>query len=134
MTAQHVEPKPISREQAEHLITHWLLVQVARSDYRTVCEMFTREPCRWCIGLNAWTDTELRERYRPYIADIDKLSGEALFEALFRFERDQMDAEHQVSCAVMAETGRLCDGLAKFTNEELPRRFPDVLKGRVVVD
>jgi hypothetical protein len=134
MIVSNTAPMPITRAAAERLITAYQLIQLARSGYRTTCELYAQEGGGPCAGLNGYTDTELKEIYRQYIEGIDRLSGWDLFDAIITFEKTQVDSLHKTTCQVMAETGRLCNGLSRYTNQELPQVFPEVLKGRTVID
>lgn len=125
-------PVPISRKEAERLIVAYQLIQLSRTGCRITCELYA-EKGGTCPGLNRLTDTQLHEIYRDYIPGVEKLEGHALLDAIIEFERSQLDAEHKTTCQVMAETGRVCDGFNHFTDEELPRQFPEVLRGRVIV-
>jgi hypothetical protein len=134
MIVSNVAPRPITRAAAERLITAYQLIQLARGGYRTTCELYAREGDGLCSGLNGYTDTELKEIYRPYIEGVDRLSSDELLEAIIEFERTQIDPLHKTTCQVMSEAGRLCNGLARWSNQELPWVFPQILKGRTVID
>jgi hypothetical protein len=134
MNVSNTAPMPITRAAAERLITAYQLIKLARSGYRTTCELYAKEGGGPCPGLHGYSDTVLREIYRPYVEGVDRLGGWDLLDAVIDFEKSQLDPLHKTTCQVMAEAGRLCDGLSRYTNQELPWVFPDVLKGRTVID
>lgn len=134
MIVENAAPKPITRAGAERLITAYQLIRLARSGYRTTCELYAKEGGGPCPGLHGYSDTELKEIYRPYIEGVERLGTDDLLNAIIEFEKSQLDPLHKTTCQVMSEAGRLCNGLSRWTNQELPWVFPEILKGRTVID
>jgi excisionase family DNA binding protein len=88
-------------------------------------------PC--CGGIFRLRTAELRETYRRHIPEADKMERDDLIKAILRFERSQL-AGRPITCNAVASEGRVCDGLDRYTNQELPWHFPDILGDCAVVD
>ncbi len=129
---QDTEVQYVTRDEAERLIVVYQLSELAASGCRITCELYAARGGT-CSGLNHLTDLELQQIYGPYIAGLERLRGDALVNAIIEFERTQLDDSHRTTCQVMQETGRVCDGFNNFTDEELPRLFPEPLAGKTIL-
>ncbi len=130
---QQTAPAPITRREAEALIVDFQLSELSRTGCRITCELYGDRGGGNCPGLNRLDDNRLHEIYHDYISGVERLEKRALLNAIIDFERAQIDEAHRTTCEVMAEVGRICDGFNQFTDEELPRQFPEALEGRVIV-
>jgi len=131
-TEQQSKQQTITREEAEQLIVQYQKELLEETHYRIPCELYAREggPCE---GLNRFNDTELIELYRREVPGIESLRGDALLDRVVEYEASQLHPD-ETTCALMVRLGRLCDGLARFTNDDLTRGFAEALGGRRVVD
>ena len=122
----------IKRDEAEQLIVQYQKELLERAHLRIPCELYALEggPCE---GLNRFSDTELIELYRREVPGIESLRDDALLERIIQFETSELHPD-ETTCALMARVGRLCDGLARFTNDDLSQAFAEALSWRKVVD
>ena len=131
-TGQRSEQRTIKRDEAEQLIVQYQKDLLEETHYRIPCEFYAHEggPCE---GLNRFSDTELVELYRREVPGVEALRGDALLERVIEFEASQLHPD-ETTCALMVRLGRLCDGLARFTNDDLTQGFAEALGWRKVID
>ncbi|MFQ5879096.1 MAG: hypothetical protein ACE5IZ_02835 [Dehalococcoidia bacterium] len=130
MTAKRI----ITREEAERLITEHQIELLRQYDCLSTWEMYADfgvGPC--CGGIFRLRTTELRETYRRHIPGVDTMGRDDLIKAILRYERAQLGGR-PITCRAVAYQGRVCDGLDRYTNQELPWHFPEVLGECQVVD
>lgn len=124
----------IGREEAEQLIGEYQLELLRQYDCLSTWEMyadFGAGPC--CGGIFRLRTAELRETYRRLIPGVDGMEREGLVKEILRYERVQLGGR-PITCQAVADQGRVCDGLARYTNQELPWHFPQALGECQVVD
>ncbi|MFQ5879702.1 MAG: hypothetical protein ACE5IZ_05985 [Dehalococcoidia bacterium] len=125
----------IAREEAERLITEHQLELLREYGCLSTWELYALYGVGHCCGgVYSRCDTELRELYRDYIEGIDELSGDELIKAIADFELSQLQGQDRITCRAIGLTGRICDGLNCYTNQELSWLFPEVLGDYTVVD
>lgn len=130
-----VTKQTLLREEAERLITEHQLALLREYGCLSTWELYALHGVGHCCGgVYSHSDTELREMYREFIEGIDELSGDQLVEAITLFELSQLTEEDRITCRAIGLAGRICTGLNRYTNQELSWLFPEVLKGRTVVD
>ena len=132
-TGQVSKQQIIRREEAEQLIVQYQQELLEETHYRIPCELYAQQGGGPCEGLNRFNDTELVELYRREVPGIESLRGDALLDRVIDYEASQLHPD-ETTCALMVRLGRLCDGLARFTNEDLSQAFAEALGGRRVVD
>jgi hypothetical protein len=132
-TGQRSQQRTIRREEAEQLIVRYQKELLEDTHYRIPCELYAQEGGGPCEGLNRFNDIELIELYRREVPGIESLRGDALLDRVIDYESSQLHPD-ETTCALMVRLGRLCDGLARFTNEDLSQAFAEALGGRRVVD
>jgi excisionase family DNA binding protein len=124
----------VTRAEAERSITESQLELLREYDCLSTWEMYADYgvgPC--CGGIFRLRTAELVETYRHHIPNADKMTRDDLLKEVLRFERSQLGGR-PITCNAVAAEGRVCDGLDRYTNQELPWRFPDILRDCVVVD
>ena len=132
MTVATVKRK-VSRAEAERLITEYQLRLLLEYGCRSTWELYALHGVGHCCGgVYSRSDAELREAYRDYIPDVDSLEGKALMEAIIDFEMAQLTDQEALTCRATGLARRLCDGLGRYTDQELPWFFPEVLADCVV--
>lgn len=125
----------IHRPEAEGLITLYQMRLLKEHNCQSTWELYALHGIGHCCGgVYALDDLQLREAYRRYIDDIDRLSGDELVKAIIDFELSQLPPGQMITCRAMTIASRLCDGLRRYTNQELSWLFPEVLGDYTVVD
>ncbi len=124
----------VTRAEAERLITESQLELLREYDCLSTWEMYADYgvgPC--CGGIFRLRTAELIETYRHHIPNADKMHRDDLIKEVLRFERSQLGGR-LITCNAVAAEGRVCDGLDRYTNQELPWHFPDILRDCIIVD
>lgn len=124
----------VTRAEAERLITQSQIELLREYDCLSTWEMYADYgvgPC--CGGIFRLRTAELRETYRHLIPNAGRMERDDLLREILRFERGQLGGR-LITCNAVAAEGRVCDGLDRYTNQELPWRFPHLLAGCEVVD
>ncbi|HZP27021.1 MAG TPA: hypothetical protein VFB90_08250 [Dehalococcoidia bacterium] len=124
----------ITRAEAEKLIGEHQLRMMREHDCLSTWELYVDfgvGPC--CGGIFRLTLPELRHAYHRAIPDIESLEREELLRRILRFEREKLGGR-PITCSAVAQQGRVCDGLDRYTNQELSWLFPQLLGGLRVVD
>jgi len=125
----------ISRDEAERLITEHQLRLLREYGCTSTWELYALYGLGHCCGgVYSRSDTELHERYRDYIEGVDQLSGAELIKAIIDFELAQLEGQEGITCQAIGLAGRICDGLSRYTNQELSWLFPEVLGDYTVID
>lgn len=123
-----VAKRRVTRAEAERLITEQQLRLLWEHGCRSTWELYALHGLGHCCGgVYSRSDAELREAYRQYIPDVDRLSDEALVEAIIGFELSQLRDKGWITCRSASLAGRICDGLRRYTDQELTWFFPEVL-------
>ncbi|MFQ5880504.1 MAG: hypothetical protein ACE5IZ_10080 [Dehalococcoidia bacterium] len=127
--------RKVSRAQAERFITEHQLRLLLQYGCRSTWELYALHGVGHCCGgVYSRSDAELRETYRRWIPDVDQLSSDALVEAIIEFEMSQMEGQEGITCSAAGLANRICDGLNRYTNQELPWLFPEALRECEVED
>lgn len=124
----------VTREEAERLIAEHQLAELERTGRDIVCELYSADGHGPCSGLDRFSDADLQRIYRPFIEGVEQLDSLSLRRAVAAFERSRLNGRHLTTCELMREEGRLCTGLAQFSNSELERAFPHLFSHRIIVD
>ncbi len=125
----------ISREEAERLVTEYQLKLLREYRCSSTWELYALQGVGHCCGgVFSRSDTELRELYRDYIAGIDHLGGDELVTAIANFELSQLRGQDAITCGAIGLAGRLCEGLNRYSDQELSWTFSEALQGLSIVD
>lgn len=125
----------ITRSQAEQLVGEFQRELLRRSGYSSTWELYVEEGASHCCGgIFRLKDAELRQAYRGLIEGIEGMQREDLLTAVLDYERSQAGEDGLVTCQAAAQEGRVCDGLSRYTNEELAWWFPEALGDCLIVD
>lgn len=125
-----MEIEKITREEAELRIKKWQLGLLEEHGCSSVCETEFRLGVGGphCGGIHARSDTELRQLYRNDIENIEELSGDELITTIIKYHTELLSENEALTCEMMAAWSRACDGLGRFTNNELLILFSEILE------
>lgn len=127
-------PETISRTAAERRITEYQLKLLAEHNCSSTWELYALLGIGHCCGgPYSRSDTELHALYRECIPDIETLHDEKLVKAIIDFELSELK-EGRITCQGVGLAHRICEGLGKYANQELPWLFQEALSGVTVVD
>lgn len=125
----------ITRSQAERLISDFQAELLRRSGYTSTWELYAETGASHCCGgIFRLKDAELRQAYGGLIEGIEGMEREELLRVILDYERSQAGEEGLVTCQAVAQEGRVCDGLSRYSNEELSWWFPEALGDCLIVD
>lgn len=124
----------ITRAEAEQLIGEHQLRMMRENDCLSTWELYVDfgvGPC--CGGIFRLTTPELQHVYHRAIPGATEMERDELLHRILRFEREKLGGR-LITCSAVAAQGRVCDGLDRYTNQELSWLFPQILGGLRVVD
>ena len=129
------DKRVISRSQAERLVGEFQVELLRRAGYTSTWELYVEKGASHCCGgIFRLKDAELRQTYSGLIEGSGQMDREGLLTAILNYERSQAGTDGLITCQSVAQEGRVCDGLSRYSNEELSWWFPGVLEGCAIVD
>lgn len=123
-----VTKRIITRSQAERLISEHQKDMLRRLECYSTWELYADFGAGHCCGgIFRLRDEELRQAYYRLIPGIQAMDRERMVDAIIGYERSRVGGDGLITCQDVAQTGRVCDGLNRYTNTELAEWFSDAL-------